>query len=89
MRSQGFYQSCLAEFLAALVERLSNAIGVDRKDVAGEQLPFRCCAVLLAEQSHDGRRCIEAFHGTVHAEQQSGEVSAVHVPQAPRLVVEL
>ena len=45
MRPQRVEQARLAELLVAIVERLGDAVGVDRQQIAGQQAGVRRCSI--------------------------------------------
>src|SRR2546425_6162020 len=84
---QRFDQTLLSEFLFGIVKGFSYPVSVERQRVSGEEWGFRYGAIPLFEEPQYRARGLEPFNGVIASEKKSGEVPAIRVAQAPRVVV--
>src|SRR5580704_9266282 len=82
MAEQGFDEAGFAVFVAGLVERFGDAVGVEDEGVAGVDGLFAQFAVPLFEDAEDGGGGVEAVDGIVAAEDERGRMAAVDVAEA-------
>ena len=84
---QSSKQILLAKFFAAIVNRLRDAVGIEGEQVSGSELELGELALPILKQTQQGCRGMETAAGVVWAKNQAGEVSAVGVAQASRVIV--
>src|SRR5712664_2713740 len=87
MLTQSLGQALLSKFFSRSVEGLGDAVGVEGDGIAAEELALPDCAIPLLKQSQNGGGGVQAFESVIAAKQEAGEMSAVGVAQALRLVV--
>ena len=76
MPFEAFNQAWFAELLAFIVGRFGYAVGVERKGIAGNELPFRDRAIPCFEKAKHSSSRFQLFDGTVAPQQKSGEMGA-------------
>jgi hypothetical protein len=82
MAEQGFDEAGFAVFVAGLVERFGDAVGIENEGVAGVDGLFAQFAVPLFENAEDGGGGVEAVDGIVAAEDECGRMAAIDVAEA-------
>src|SRR5216683_6755639 len=87
MALQGFDQALFAELLVGGVVGFGDAVGVQCECVSRVKLAFFNFTIPIFEDSQNGGRGIETFHGVVAAEKKCGEMAAVGVAQTAGSVV--
>ena len=87
MPPQRFDQALFPEFLSAIVERFSDAVGVEGEDISSEQQPFLDRAIPFLEKPHNRGRGIEPFNAVILPEEKGGEMPATHVAQPAQLIM--
>src|SRR6478672_6229484 len=87
MPVQRVQEALFSEFLARLVERFDDAVGIERERVARRELTFGNGTIPFFEEAEHGTRGIEPFQRSVAAQVKAREVPAIGVAQQPGLVV--
>lgn len=70
-----------------MIERFSDAVGVEGEDVAGTEVAFADFTVPLFENAEDGGGGVESCYGIIGAEEKRGEVAAIGKAKDARGVI--
>ncbi len=87
MPPQRFDQALDSEFLASIVERFGDAVGVEHQRVSGEEAAFAYRAIPFFKDSEYRARGFQPFQSVIAPEEKSGEMPAIRISQAARRVV--
>src|SRR5580700_10698553 len=87
MPAHALDEALLAEFLALLVERFSDAVGVEHQRIAWRKAALLDSAVPLAEQPEHGSGGRQTIERAVAAQDQPGQMPAVGITEAARSAV--
>src|SRR2546428_6256990 len=87
MSPQRFDQALFSEFLSSMVERFGYPVGVECERVARGEPAFLDRTMPFFEKPQDSAGGIEPFKSVIAPQEKSGEMPAIRIPQAPRVVV--
>src|SRR5215467_383070 len=89
MAAQHGGEPLFTEFLAGVVERFADAVGIESQNVTGRNSSFTNLAVPVFERAYDRSRGLEPFERIVAMKHKSRQMAAVGEAQAARGVVVL
>src|SRR5947209_764698 len=84
---QRLRKALLSEFLAGIVERFSESVGVNRQRVPGTEWTLFSDAFPLWEHPEHSACRVEPFQTAILPEQESTEMPAICISQTPHSVV--
>src|SRR5215831_5680703 len=87
MPLEGVEQPVFSKLFSTAIQRLSDAIGVQRQDVARFQTALRHRTFPVLEETQHGARGSKLQQTAVISEKKGREMSAVGIAQAARLIV--
>ena len=76
---QAFHQAWFVELLAFIVGGFGCAVRVERKGIAGNELPFFDRATPCFEESKHSSSRFQPSDGTVAPQQESREMAAIRI----------
>src|SRR5262249_27282645 len=84
---QGFDQALFSELLFSLTKGFGYAVTVEYERVSWRELAFLDRAIPFLEESQNGGRGLQPFKSVIPPEDEGGEMPAIRVTQALRLVI--
>src|SRR5262249_27855392 len=80
-------QTLLSEFLVRVVKGFGNSVRIKCECISRAEPGFIDRTIPFPEEAHYRARGIEAFHGAIGAQEQRGEMPAVRITKAARIIV--